>query len=94
MVGKTVTVGVRTERLQSAGAADVRDRAREALRNSDFSQVLESVGIDAKSATASAALRTVLAERLAECAIGAMQVAEEHDIRPDAAAIVIAAHRL
>ncbi len=74
----------------------IRDRAVEALRDSDLSGVFEIAGIESLEAdggTAGAALKAVLAERLADYTIRAMNVARKRRIKLGAAAIILAAQQ-
>lgn len=69
----------------------IRDKALEALKQSDLSTVFELTGMEGNMETAGAAMRTVLAEKLAECTIRAMEEAKKRNLKLGAAAIIIAA---
>ena len=69
----------------------IRDRALEALKDSDLTAVFETAGIDDSYETAGAALKAVLAEKLADCTIRAMGVARKRGMKLGAAAVIIAA---
>jgi hypothetical protein len=72
----------------------IRAKALEALKNSDLTAVFETAGIDGDGyETAGAALRTVLAERLAQCTIRAMKEAKRRGMKLGAAAIILAAQQ-
>jgi len=68
----------------------IRKEALDALEGSDMSKVLELVGT-VESNEASAALKAVLAERITEYAVKALQEARKRNTKVGAAAIIIAA---
>ena len=71
--------------------ARVRSLAMKALEGSDFSKVFETVGMEDSYETAGAALKTVLAEKLAECTLRAMKEAKRRKMRIGAATVILAA---
>lgn len=71
--------------------ARVRSLAVKALASSDFSEVFESAGMEDSYETAGAALKTVLAEKLAECTLRAMKEAKKRKMRIGAATVILAA---
>ena len=79
-------------RLGGTKATRIREKATEALRASDLSKVFEIAGVNQDSLeTAGAALKVVLAEKVAACTIRAMREAKKRKMRLGAAAIIIAA---
>lgn len=88
MVGRISVV----ERLRVGRGFAVRSKALEALRSSDLTPVFESAGIEG-SETAGAALKAILAERMAEYAIRAMKEAKSRKMKLGAAAVIIAAQK-
>ena len=70
---------------------DVRKKAEEAIGEIDLKDLLELIGADGGDGAAEAALKAVLAERMAECAIGAMEEAKRRKARMGAATVIIAA---
>jgi len=81
-----------TEVKKGKIAADIKERAIEALQNSDMSKVLELIGLDENSKEASAAMKEVLAQKFAEYTIAAIKEAKKRNMRLGAAAIIIAAN--
>ena len=73
-----------------ASAAMIKDKAIEALHESDFAAVFELAGMDGNAESAGAAMKTVLAEKLAEYTIRAMEEAKKRNMKLGAAAIIIA----
>jgi hypothetical protein len=78
-------------KLGTARDAKVRDLAAKALEGSDFSEVFETVGMEDSYETAGAALRTVLAEKLADCTLKAIKEAKRRKMRLGAATVILAA---
>ncbi|MFI5412961.1 MAG: hypothetical protein ACHQX1_03650 [Candidatus Micrarchaeales archaeon] len=74
-------------------SARVRRKAIEALKDSDLTEVFETAGIELSDESAGAALKAVLAERLAECTIRAMKEAKRRGMKLGAAAVIIAAQQ-
>jgi hypothetical protein len=72
--------------------AKVRSLAIKALEGSDFSEVFETVGMEDSYETAGAALKTVLAEKLADCTLRALREAKRRRMRLGAATVILAAH--
>jgi len=72
-------------------ARKVRQAAVTALKNSNFADVLETLGMDNDDGATGAALKAVLAERITEYAVGAVQEAKKRGVRLGAATIIIAA---
>jgi hypothetical protein len=72
-------------------AKKVREQAFTALKDSDLSEVLELLGADVNDGPTSAALKAVLAERMTDYAIGAMNEAKKRGVKVGAATIIIAA---
>lgn len=71
--------------------AKVRQLAMKALQDSDFTKVFETVGMEDSYETAGAALKTVLAEKLAEYTLKAMKEAKRRKMRLGAATVLLAA---
>ena len=74
-----------------ASANRIKDKAIEALHESDLAAVFELAGMDGNIESAGAAMKTVLAEKLAEYTIRAMEEAKRRNMKLGAAAIIIAA---
>ncbi len=72
-------------------ARKVRQEAVTALKNSDFTDILGSLGVEKDDGATSAALKAVLAERITEYAVGAVREAKRRGVRLGAATIIIAA---
>lgn len=77
---------------EGVSATRIRDKALEALKKSDMTAVFEMAGVEGNFETAGAAMRTVLAEKLAEYTIRAMEEAKRRNMKVGAAAIIIAAN--
>jgi len=77
--------------LGRATSRRTRDLAAEALRESDFSEVFESMGVEGDFGTASAALKAALGVKAAEIAGRAAKIAQKRKMRIGAATVVIAA---
>lgn len=71
----------------------MRSKAAEALEMSDLTEVLELAGATPGNGEANAALKAIIAERIAHYAIRAMKIAKKKKIKLSAAAFVIAAHK-
>lgn len=71
----------------------IKEKALEALQESDLREVLALAGTMEKSEEASAALKTILAERIAEYTIKAMGEAKKRGTKVGAATIIIAASK-
>ncbi|MCL5430109.1 MAG: hypothetical protein M1504_01370 [Candidatus Marsarchaeota archaeon] len=69
----------------------IRAKATEALKSMDMSEIFEEAGVDGSSEVAGAAMKRVLAEKVADNMVRAMREAKKRKIRLDAAAILIAA---
>ncbi len=74
-------------------AKELKERALKALEKTDMSGILEAMSGIENTKEAGAALRAVLAERIAECAAGATREAKRRGTKLGAAAIIIAAAR-
>ena len=74
-----------------ASTTRIKNKAIEALRESNLAAVFELAGMDGNVESAGAAMKTVLAEKLAEYTIRAMEEAKKRNMRLGAAAIIIAA---
>ena len=72
-------------------ARKVRQEAITALKDSDLSEVLETLGVEDNDGATGAALKAVLVERITEYAVGAMREAKKRGVRLGAATIIIAA---
>lgn len=70
----------------------IKTKAAVIMQGSDLSGMLELMGAAKDSAAAGAAMRAIMAQRMSECAIGAMKEARKHRMRVGAAAIIIAAN--
>ncbi|MGC8688406.1 MAG: hypothetical protein ACP5RQ_03350 [Candidatus Micrarchaeia archaeon] len=79
---------VKTEKT----AAQIKARAIEALENSDISEVLKIIGMNENKEVAGAAMKELLAQKLAEYAMAAIDEAKKRNMRLGAAAIIIAAN--
>ena len=66
-------------------ARKVRQEAVTALKNSDFTDILGSLGVEKDDGATSAALKAVLAERITEYAVGAVREAKRRGVRLGAA---------
>ena len=71
----------------------VKSMTIQALQDSDFSDVLQIMGTDANDGAAGVAFKTMVAERVTECAIRALKEAKRRRTKVGAAAIIIAAER-
>jgi hypothetical protein len=67
--------------------------AVEILKESDLSEIFEATEMEGNYAAAGAALKSIVAERMADYAIKAMKEAKRRRMPLGAAAIIIAAHR-
>jgi hypothetical protein len=74
-------------------ARAIRSKALEALERSDLDEIMELAGAGGAKGEAGAALKAILAERMAEYTIKAMKEARSRGTKVGAAAIVIAASR-
>lgn len=74
-------------------ARRIRSKALEALEGSNMREVLELAGTIEKHEEASAALKAILAERIADYAIRAMREAKKRGTKVGAATIIIAASK-
>lgn len=74
-------------------AKQIRSKALEALEESNLGEVLALAGTMENNEEASAALKTILAERITEYTIKAMGEAKRRGTKVGAAAIIIAASR-
>lgn len=72
-------------------ARKVRKRAVAALKDSDLSDVLGLMGSGCDDRATSAALKAVLAERMTEYAMRAMEEAKKRKVKLGAATVIIAA---
>lgn len=70
-------------------ARKVRQEAVTALKNSDFTDILGSLGVEKDDGATSAALKAVLAERITEYAVGAVREAKRRGVRLGAATIMM-----
>ncbi len=66
--------------------------AAEILKESDLSAIFEATEVEGNYAAAGAALKSIVAERMADYAIRAMREAKKRRMPLGAAAIIIAAH--
>gem|GEM_PF-1934993 len=82
-------VGAVADRQRVARA--IKGKAAEALEKSDLGEILDLAGAGPSKEEASAALKAILAERMADYTIKAMRVARGRGTKMGAAAIVIAA---
>ena len=73
------------------GRKAIARKATAALRDSDFSEVLESASTYEIDSEATAALKSVLAQRAAEYALRASRIARRRGMKLSAATIIIAA---
>jgi hypothetical protein len=71
--------------------AIIRRRAYAALQEIKLARMLQIEGVDGNFGSAGAAMKAVMAERLAKFAIGTMRVARKKRMKIGAAAVVIAA---
>ena len=75
------------------GKSRIRQKAIECLQNSDLSVVFETAGMEVADESAGAAMKAVLAERLADCAVKAMKEAKRRNAKVGAATIIIASQQ-
>jgi hypothetical protein len=80
------------EQTTGRGRTTIRDKALEALKDSDLTEVFETAGIP-DSFEAGAALKAILADRMADYTIRAMKEAKRRNMKVGAAAIIIAAQQ-
>jgi len=73
------------------GRTTIVRKASAALRDSDFSGLLESATADDVDCEVTAALKSVLAQRAAEYTLRASRIAKRRGMRLSAATIIIAA---
>lgn len=71
----------------------IKSAAAEAIEEVNLSEILQLAGADGNADEAGAALKAVIAERVAEYATGAMDEARKRKIKLGAAAIIIAARK-
>jgi hypothetical protein len=85
--------GIKIQKVESkAIKSKLKESAIEALQNSDISKVFEVLGVkDTKEMNA--AMKTVLAEKITEYAVGAMDEARKRNMGFSAATIIIAANK-
>jgi glycerate-2-kinase len=69
----------------------IRVRVAEAMRGSDLSAVFDLDGVDGNAEHAGAALKAVLAQKMTEYAIKAIEEARKRNMQLGAAAVIIAA---
>lgn len=74
-------------------AKRVKERAVVALKDSNFSDVLDAIGADCNDGATCAALKAVLAERMTEYAVRAMGEARRRGVRVGVATVIIAASK-
>ncbi len=77
--------------MRAAKNQELRARALAALKDSDLTEVFETVGTEEDFGEAGAALKTVIAEKMAEYAVRAMKIAKKKKMKLGAAAVIIAA---
>ncbi|MCL5112749.1 MAG: hypothetical protein M1500_03515 [Candidatus Marsarchaeota archaeon] len=91
-MGKTpLGVDMSAIRGKSVGRKTIARKATAALRDSDFSDVLESAMAAEIDSEATAALKSVLAQRATEYTLRASRIARRRGIKLSAATIIIAA---
>ncbi|MGC8571948.1 MAG: hypothetical protein ACP5LH_01555 [Candidatus Micrarchaeia archaeon] len=72
---------------------EVKERALEALQSSDISKVFEIIGADKNTKEMSAAMKAILAEKIADYSIAAIEEAKKRNMDFSAATIIIAANK-
>ena len=90
-MGDGVVENRSSPRARDEMKALIKERAREALDDSDLDQVFDLAGAGCANKTAGTAMKAVLAEKLTEYTMRAIKEAKKRGTALGAAAIIIAA---
>lgn len=94
LLGFTYGLGIAGIVERQRIARRIKTKAREVLEKSDWHEVLDLAGMAECNGEATAALKAILAERITEYTVKAMDEAKRRGTRLGAAAMIIAASKV